>query len=114
MDPVPTASTWVVTGANSGIGLAIVEAVLASRGEDRVVAVDREVTRLTQMEVIQPRLRVRQCDLKDRSEVEAVFHSLEEDSGLSSPHRCSDRVKIHRKFSTFLQRIENRVENVWF
>ena len=32
----------------------------------------------------------------------------------ASQHRCSDRVKIHRKFSTFLQRIENRVENVWF
>jgi len=33
MDPETGASTWVVTGANSGIGLAIVEAVLASRGE---------------------------------------------------------------------------------
>jgi len=46
------------------------------------VALDREVTRLTQIEIIQPRLSVRQCDLKDTSQVEAVFHWLEEDSGL--------------------------------
>ena len=52
------------------------------------------------------------------SEEELVCPTAEQAAGAGEVedrgHRCSDRVETVRKFSTFLQRIENRVENVWF
>jgi len=60
-----TTGTWVVTGANSGIGLAITKAVLA-QGK-WVVAVDRKVDAVG--DIPSSFLVTRVCDLGDSCQV---------------------------------------------
>lgn len=69
--------TWLITGANRGIGLECVRQVTAAG--DKVVAVARDpgsATQLTALASAQPGLRIEQADMDDRASIDALAERL--------------------------------------
>ena len=68
-------TVWVVTGANSGIGLALTQILLAS-GDNLavVVGVDKDTEELENIET--ENLVVFKCDLQDTEQILELFHKI--------------------------------------
>lgn len=67
----------VLTGANSGIGFAVLE--LLMKGENKILAVDRQTDNLVQFEG--DKVFVMQCDVSSKESVDKIFQTAVEKLG---------------------------------
>lgn len=74
-NPVKT-QIWLVTGANSGIGLAITKQLLESGDSIAVVGIDKDIDQLEKIETVGGNLVVFKCNLQDTDQISLVFQKI--------------------------------------
>ena len=67
---------WLVTGANSGIGLAITNQIL-SDGKDVVVAVDKDQEELEKLALANYKIVPERCDLQQVDQIRELFEKIQ-------------------------------------
>ena len=64
---------WLVTGTNSGIGLALTKQLLEGGGSIAVVAVDKHIEKLEKIQAVSDNLVVFKGDLQDTEQINDLF-----------------------------------------